>query len=619
MGTRIWIGALAAILLTAGPATAEKGTQATMNQGVNGTAHANVHAMHGMQGMQGMHGQMALQAALTVNVKEWSMRTSARSLAPGAKIVLRNNGRRTHVVALVRTNRAAGAFRLKAGQPQLGRVIARMSVKPGKTLRLTRRLAPGKYVLACVLSGHYVHGMHAGFRVVAAAPAVPGEQTLALATAGMLKFDRSVLRATAGKVTIAFTNKEKLPHNVALRGKGIDLKSAVVGEGTTVRLTATLAVGTYTFYCSVPGHESAGMRGTLTVTAAKGPAGAPGPTGGTPAPTPPADPVAPPPPAPAGSISIRAVNFTSFDRTSATAAPGPMTLALVNETPLPHNIALRGPGVSAEGPVVGQNGISTIFVTLAAGTYTFYCSVAGHEAAGMRGTLTVGGGGGGAPSPPPGSPPPGSPPPVNPAPPGTGTVLELTTAGSVAFDKTSLTAPAGEVTLRLTNTVSLDHNIALRGNGIDLEGSVVGNGGVSSLTANLAAGTYTFYCAVGGHEGAGMRGTLTVTGSGGGSPPPTNPPPGGGSTATLTVTSGFSFDQTTVRVKAGLVTLVLENHSSQWHGIAIKSHGVDVRGPVVGPGGTSRVSVSLEEDDYEFYCPVDGHRSKGMRGTLIVD
>jgi uncharacterized cupredoxin-like copper-binding protein len=41
------------------------------------------------------------------------------------------------------------------------------------------------------------------------------------------------------------------------------------------------------------------------------------------------------------------------------------------------------------GPVVSNGGISTVTAALKPGTYTFYCSVDGHEAAGMKGTLTV--------------------------------------------------------------------------------------------------------------------------------------------------------------------------------------------------------------------------------------
>ena len=35
--------------------------------------------------------------------------------------------------------------------------------------------------------------------------------------------------------------------------------------GTSTIDIANLKAGTYTFYCSVPGHEAAGMKGTLTV------------------------------------------------------------------------------------------------------------------------------------------------------------------------------------------------------------------------------------------------------------------------------------------------------------------------------------------------------------------
>jgi uncharacterized cupredoxin-like copper-binding protein len=58
----------------------------------------------------------------------------------------------------------------------------------------------------------------------------------------------------------------------------------------------------------------------------------------------------------------------------------------------------------------------------------------------------------------------------------------------------------------------LGHDIAIRGNGVDEQGDIVSDGGVSMITLpDLKAGTYTFYCSVPGHEAAGMKGTLTVT------------------------------------------------------------------------------------------------------------
>jgi mono/diheme cytochrome c family protein len=60
---------------------------------------------------------------------------------------------------------------------------------------------------------------------------------------------------------------------------------------------------------------------------------------------------------------------------------------------------------------------------------------------------------------------------------------------------------------------------------VDVQGALVGNGGTSSVTATLAPGTYTFYCAVAGHEAGGMTGTLVVTDAAVAGPPTPAPPP----------------------------------------------------------------------------------------------
>lgn len=94
----------------------------------------------------------------------------------------------------------------------------------------------------------------------------PSALTLEADPTGQLKFDKTTLETTAGRVTITMTNPSPIGHNVALRGNGVDEKGEVVqGEAKSV-VTADLQPGTsYEFYCSVPGHEQGGMKGTLNV------------------------------------------------------------------------------------------------------------------------------------------------------------------------------------------------------------------------------------------------------------------------------------------------------------------------------------------------------------------
>jgi uncharacterized cupredoxin-like copper-binding protein len=80
-----------------------------------------------------------------------------------------------------------------------------------------------------------------------------------------LKFDKTSLSAKAGEVEIYLKNPAPIPHNVAVEGNGVDKKSATISGGKTTELKLNLKPGTYKFYCAVPGHEQAGMKGTLTV------------------------------------------------------------------------------------------------------------------------------------------------------------------------------------------------------------------------------------------------------------------------------------------------------------------------------------------------------------------
>jgi mono/diheme cytochrome c family protein len=78
-----------------------------------------------------------------------------------------------------------------------------------------------------------------------------------------------------------------------------------------------------------------------------------------------------------------------FLASSASATPGKVELRMHNMSTTPHDIAITGGGVSQIGPIVSGGGVSTVSASLKPGQYTFYCSVPGHRAAGMVGTLTV--------------------------------------------------------------------------------------------------------------------------------------------------------------------------------------------------------------------------------------
>jgi plastocyanin len=123
---------------------------------------------------------------------------------------------------------------------------------------------------------------------VARVAAVPGQDTGSLANAvptvaqkpvsekngtleidadpnGQLKFLASSANATSGQVTLQMKNASSVPHDIAIKGAGVNQVGSVVSNGGTSKVSVSLKPGTYTFYCSVDGHEAAGMKGTLTV------------------------------------------------------------------------------------------------------------------------------------------------------------------------------------------------------------------------------------------------------------------------------------------------------------------------------------------------------------------
>jgi plastocyanin len=94
---------------------------------------------------------------------------------------------------------------------------------------------------------------------------------------------------------------------------------------------------------------------------------------------------------------------------------------------------------------------------------------------------------------------------------GTTLSLEASKEGQLKYDKTALSAKAGSVTIDFVNMAELGHNVTVESSSGTSEGATpTFSGGSKTLTLNLKAGTYKFFCSVPGHRMAGMEGTLTV-------------------------------------------------------------------------------------------------------------
>jgi plastocyanin len=83
---------------------------------------------------------------------------------------------------------------------------------------------------------------------------------------GELAYTSDTASAKAGKVTVDFTNPQALTHDVQIEdSSGKEVGGTELIASGSDSATVDLKPGTYTYFCSVPGHREAGMEGTLTV------------------------------------------------------------------------------------------------------------------------------------------------------------------------------------------------------------------------------------------------------------------------------------------------------------------------------------------------------------------
>jgi plastocyanin len=134
----------------------------------------------------------------------------------------------------------------------------------------TRSMSPTRAAVAAfAVAGLLVAGCGGGGggggskSVTVTAPAGGGAATVTI-EAHDVYFNVTSIKAPAGKLDIHYVEKGTQEHTLVIDGiTGFKLE---VGPSTSSdSATVTLQPGSYTYYCTIPGHRAQGMQGTITV------------------------------------------------------------------------------------------------------------------------------------------------------------------------------------------------------------------------------------------------------------------------------------------------------------------------------------------------------------------
>jgi uncharacterized cupredoxin-like copper-binding protein len=119
-------------------------------------------------------------------------------------------------------------------------------------------------------------------------------------------------------------------------------------------------------------------------------------------------------------------------------------------------------------------------------------------------------------------------------------------------------------------------------------------------------------CGGGGGSGSNASSSTTMSASA---------PAAASSSQTVTVgEKEFSITPSSISLtKTGTYTFKVTNNGQIGHALEIEGHGVQQRTSTIEPGKTATLQVDLTKaGSYEVFCPIDGHKNKGMKATLTV-
>ncbi|MEU7058110.1 cupredoxin domain-containing protein [Streptomyces sp. NPDC046197] len=92
----------------------------------------------------------------------------------------------------------------------------------------------------------------------------------------------------------------------------------------------------------------------------------------------------------------------------------------------------------------------------------------------------------------------------------------------------------------------------------------------------------------------------------------------GGQTVTVKMTE-YQLALSSKTFKAGAYTFAVKNDGHTLHSLEIEGKGTEARLPhALQPGQSAQLKVTLKNGSYELYCPVDSHKSLGMKTEINV-
>ncbi|KUL46980.1 cupredoxin domain-containing protein [Streptomyces regalis] len=82
--------------------------------------------------------------------------------------------------------------------------------------------------------------------------------------------------------------------------------------------------------------------------------------------------------------------------------------------------------------------------------------------------------------------------------------------------------------------------------------------------------------------------------------------------------SDFRIKLSTEKFQPGQYTFTAKNTGSHDHALEIEGPGGEDRSKTLEPGQSTTLTVTLKSGSYEVYCPVDGHKDRGMETDITV-